>query len=482
MTSPTFAMADLHTILPELFVCSAAFALLMLDLFIDAKRRGLIHFLAISVLVAAVLLTVRDLVTVSTPAFGGMFVRDLAGDVLKIGIYVVTAFTFIYAKPYLAERGLFKAEFYVLCLFSVLGMMLMVSSGNLTVLYLGLELLALSSYGLVAFDRDNPRVSEAAMKYFVLGSIASGMLLYGMSMVYGATGSLQFDAIYAATSGETSMMFKLGMVFILTGIAFKFGAAPFHMWLPDVYQGSSTAITAFIASAPKMAAFAMAYRLLESAAGNASTDWVPMVAGLAALSLLIGNLMALVQSSFKRLLAYSTISHVGFLLLGLLSADANGYAASMFYAIAYGITAVAAFATLILLSRAGFDADDIRDFRGLWATNPGYAFLILFVVASLAGIPPFLGFFAKLQVIIAALQGGYQWLAILAMVCAVIGAFYYLKLIRAMFFEQPENEAPIIHADTHLRAAFIINATALLVLGVFSNVLLTWCVKAFPAG
>lgn len=482
MTSLMFSMADLHTILPEIFVCSAAFALLMLDLFIDAKRRGLIHFLAISVLLAAILLTVRDMVAVTTPAFGGMFVRDIAGDVLKIGIYAVTAFAFIYAKPFLQERGLFKAEFYVLCLFSVLGMMLMVSSGNLTVLYLGLELLALSSYGLVAFDRDNPRVSEAAMKYFVLGSMASGLLLYGMSMIYGATGSLQFDAIYSASSGtDTGMMFKLGVVFMLAGIAFKFGAAPFHMWLPDVYQGSSTAITAFIASAPKIAAFAMAYRLLESAAGNASADWVPMVAGLAVLSLLIGNLMALVQSSFKRLLAYSTISHVGFLLLGLLSADANGYASAMFYAIAYAVTAVAAFATLIILSRSGYDADDISDFRGLWAGNPGYAFLILFVVASLAGIPPFLGFFAKLQVITAALEGGYQWLAILAMVCAVIGAFYYLKLIRAMFFEQAENDAPSIHPDSHLRAAFIVNAVGLLLLGVFSNALLSWCIKAFPA-
>jgi len=481
MTIPMISVADLNAILPEIFICCSAFALLMLDLFIDAKRRPLIHFLAIAVLVAAILLTVRDMVSVTTTAFGGMFIHDIAGDVLKIGIYVVTAIAFIYAKPYLIERGLFRSEFYVLALFGVLGMMLMISAGNLTVLYLGLELLALSSYGLVALDRDNPLVSEAAIKYFVLGAIASGLLLYGMSMVYGATGSLQFDAIYAASVTTSSpMLFKLGVVFIVAGVAFKFGAAPFHMWLPDVYQGAPTAVTAYIASAPKMAAFAMAYRLLESVAGNSMADWVPLIAILSALSLVLGNLMALVQSSFKRLLAYSTISHVGFLFLGLLSADASGYAAAMFYAISYAITAVAAFGSLILLSHAGYDADDIDGFRGLWVWHPGYAFLILFVVASLAGVPPFLGFFAKLQVIVAALNAGYQWLALLAVICAVIGAFYYLKLIRVMFFEKPETDISQINPDRHLRAAFVLNASALLVLGVFSNAILSWCLKAFP--
>ncbi len=482
MTLPVFSAGDLHTILPELLICASAFVLLMADLFIDSKRRALIHFLAIAVLVAAVLLTVRDMISITTTAFSGMFVRDVASDVLKIAVYCVTAFAFVYAKPYLIDRGLFKSEFYVLCLFAVLGMMLMISAGNLSVLYLGLELLALSSYGLVGFDRDNPVASEAAMKYFVLGAIASGLLLYGMSMLYGATGSLQFDAIYAAATQTTSpAMFKLGVVFVLAGIAFKFGAAPFHMWLPDVYQGAPTAVTAFISSAPKLAAFAMAYRLLESAAGAASADWIPLVAGLSALSLLLGNLMALVQTNFKRLLAYSTISHVGFLLLGLLSADSAGYAASMFYAISYSIMAVAAFGTLILISKSGFDAGEINDFKGLWVKSPGYAFLILFVVASLAGIPPFLGFFAKLQVIMAALQGGYQWLAIWAVVCAVIGAFYYLKLIRVMFFEKPETDVVEMNSDNHLRTAFAINAIALLVLGVFSNSIFTWCIKAFSA-
>lgn len=483
MTLAAFNPADLHTVLPEIFICAAAFTLLMTDLFIEPKRRALIHFLAIAVLVSAVLLTVRDMVPETVTAFSGMFVRDVAGDVLKIGIYCVTAFGFVYAKPYLIERGLFKSEYYVLCLFSVLGMMLMVSAGNLTVLYLGLELLALSSYGLVAFDRDNPRASEAAMKYFVLGAIASGLLLYGMSMLYGATGSLQLEAIHAASMLTGSpMMFTLGVVFVLAGIAFKLGAVPFHMWLPDVYQGAPTAVTAFIGSAPKMAAFAMAYRLLESAAGTAAGDWIPLVAGLSALSLVLGSLMGLMQTSFKRLLAYSTISHVGFLLLGFVSGGAGGYAAAMFYAISYSIMAVAAFGSLILLSRAGFEADDIDGFRGLWDKSPGYAFLILFVIASLAGIPPFLGFFAKLQVIQAALLGGYQWLAILAVVSAVIGAFYYLKLIRAMFFEKSEGEPAEINADMHLRAAFTVNAAALLVLGIFSNTLLSWCIRAFPAG
>ncbi len=371
----------------------------------------------------------------------------------------------------------------MLCLFSVLGMMLMISAGNLTVLYLGLELLALSSYGLVGLDRDNPSVSEAAMKYFVLGSIASGLLLYGMSMVYGATGSLQFDAIYAAAGADRIALHVQAGRGVHAGRhrlqirrrAFPYVAAGCLSGCAD----GGHRVHQFGARNWRPSPWPTACWNRQPA--SQSADWVPLVAGLAALSLLLGNLMALVQTNFKRLLAYSTISHVGFLLLGLLSADAPGYAAAMFYAISYSIMAVAAFGSIILLSRSGFEAGEIDDFRGLWVKNPGYAFLVLFVIASLAGIPPFLGFFAKLQVIVAALQGGYQWLAIWAVVCAVIGAFYYLKLIRVMFFEKPESDSVQVNADNHLRAAFAVNASALLVLGVFSNGILAWCIKAFPA-
>ena len=473
--------ADLHLIIPEVFVCVAAFGLLMVDLFLSPQRRGLTHFLALLVLVAAAVLTVRDLATGQSFAFAGFFVRDVAGDVLKLGIFGTTALVLVYAKPYLQDRDLFKGEFYALVLFAVLGMMLMVSAAGLVTLYLGLELLALSSYGLVGMDRDNKVASEAAMKYFILGSMASGLLLYGMSMVYGATGSLQFDEIYAASAAAgNDTLLALGVVFMLVGVAFKFGAAPFHMWLPDVYQGAPTAITAFIGSAPKLAYFGMAYRLLESGVGPLDADWRVMLAWLAAASLVVGNVIALAQVNFKRLLAYSTISHVGFLFMGLANATAMGYAAAMFYALSYALMGAAAFAAIILLSRRGFEAERIADFRGLWKTHPGHALLVLFIMASLAGVPPFLGFWAKLVVIGAALDAGMTWLAVLSVVCAVLGAFYYLRIIRAMFFEEPEGDGAQVHPDSHLRVAFALNAGALLVLGLFAQPLLGWCQAAFP--
>ena len=473
--------ADLHLIIPEVFVCAAAFGLLMVDLFLSPQRRGLTHFLALLVLVAAAVLTVRDLATGQSFAFAGFFVRDVAGDVLKLGIFGTTALVLVYAKPYLQDRDLFKGEFYALVLFAVLGMMLMVSAAGLVTLYLGLELLALSSYGLVGMDRDNKVASEAAMKYFILGSMASGLLLYGMSMVYGATGSLQFDEIYAASAAAgNDTLLALGVVFMLVGVAFKFGAAPFHMGLPDVYQGAPTVVTAFIGSAPKLAYFGMAYRLLESGVGPLDADWRVMLAWLAAASLVVGNVIALAQVNFKRLLAYSTISHVGFLFMGLANATAMGYAAAMFYALSYALMGAAAFAAIILLSRRGFEAERIADFRGLWKTHPGHALLVLFIMASLAGVPPFLGFWAKLVVIGAALDAGMTWLAVLSVVCAVLGAFYYLRIIRAMFFEEPEGDGAQVHPDSHLRVAFALNAGALLVLGLFAQPLLGWCQAAFP--
>ena len=482
MALPMPTLADLMPLRPEIFVCGAAFALLMVDLFLSDARRGLTHFLALFILAAAAVLTARELGADATWGFGNQFVRDSAGDVLKLAIYVVAAASFIYAKPYLQDRGLFKGEFYVLCLFSVLGMMLMVSAGSMLVLYLGLELLALSSYGLVAMDRDNARSSEAAMKYFVLGSLASGLLLYGMSMVYGATGSLQLGEIHAAaasTGDRTLLLF--GVVFMLVGIAFKFGAAPFHMWLPDVYHGAPTAITLFIGSAPKLAAFGMAYRLLESGVGPLDDQWQDMVAWLAALSLIIGNLVALVQTNLKRMLAYSTVSHVGFLFMGLSHGGSLGYGAAMFYAISYALMSAAAFGAIVLLSRKGHEAEEIADFRGLWSRNPFQALLVMFIMASLAGVPPFLGFWAKVEVLLAAVDAGLMWLAIVGVVCAVIGAFYYLRVMKAMFFDEPEGEGPRLHTDGHLRVVFTINAAALLVQGLFAGSLLHWVGLAFPA-
>jgi NADH-quinone oxidoreductase subunit N len=483
--------ADLQALLPELFVCAAAFGLLMVDLFLAPQRRGLVHFLALLILVGAAVLTARDMPAGAVQAFNGMFIRDVAADVLKMVAYGVTALVFVYAKPFLQDRDLYKGEFYALVLFALLGMMLMISSGSLVTVYLGLELLALSSYGLVAMDRDNAVASEAAMKYFVLGALASGLLLYGMSMVYGATGSLDLATIHAAAAGASNPvggavvgvgqpgLLLFGVVFMLVGIAFKFGAAPFHMWVPDVYEGAPTAITLFVGSVPKLAYFGMAYRLLEAGAGPLDGDWRTMVAWLAAASLVVGNVIALAQTNFKRLLAYSTISHVGFLFLGLSNASPMGYAAAMFYAVSYSVMAAAAFGAILLLSRRGFDAERISDFRGLWQKDGLHALLVLFIMASLAGVPPFLGFWAKLEVIKAAIGAGHTWLAILAVVCAVVGAFYYLRIVRAMFFEEPESDGPQLHPDGHLRVAFAVNAGALLLLGIFAEPLLSWCYAAF---
>ena len=481
MALPMPTLADLVPLGPEIFVCGAAFALLMIDLFLSDQRRGLTHFLALFILAAAAVLTARDMATAPVFGFADLFVRDTVGDVLKIAVYVVAAASFVYAKPYLQDRGLFQGEFYVLGLFAVLGMMLMISAGSLLTLYLGLELQALAAYGLVAMDRDNPRSSEAAIKYFVLGSLASGLLLYGMSMVYGATGSLMLGEIHAAsasTGDRTLLLF--GVVFMLVGIAFKFGAAPFHMWLPDVYHGAPTAITLFIGSVPKIAAFGMAYRLLESGAGPLDAQWQDMVAWLAALSLIIGNLVALVQANLKRMLAYSTISHVGFLFMGLAHGGPEGYSAAMYYAIAYALMSTAAFGAIILLSRRGFEAEMVDDFRGLWGRSPLHALLVLFVMASLAGVPPFLGFWAKLEVLRAAVDAGMVWLAVVGVVCAVIGAFSYLRVFKVMFFDEAQGDGAMPHADGHLRVLFGVNAAALLVLGVFADTILAWCRLAFP--
>jgi NADH-quinone oxidoreductase subunit N len=472
---------ELIPLVPETFLLGATLLLLLVDLFLAPQRRGLTHFLAIVALAFTAILAARP--HEGSTAFGGMFVRDAFGDLLKLGILVTVAAVFVYAKPYLKPRGLFQGEFYVLCLSGVLGMMLMVSAGNLIMVYLGLELLALSSYALVALDRDSARSSEAAMKYFVLGALASGMLLYGMSMLYGATGTLDLAAIHGAAANayhDERMLLLFGLVFVVVGLAFKFGAAPFHMWLPDVYHGAPTAVTLFIASAPKIAAFGMAYRLLHGALQSLAQDWHGMVAVLALLSLAIGNIVAIAQTNLKRMLAYSTISHVGFLLLGLLAGTREGYAASMFYALTYAITTAAAFGMIVLLSRADFEAEEIEDFKGLNQRSPWYAGMMLMVMASLAGVPIWVGFVAKLAVLQAAVAS-YLWLAIAAGVFAVIGSFYYLRVIKAIYFDPPATVEPLpLPTDVPFRFVLSANGLLLLGLGIASGPLWAWCLAAIP--
>jgi NADH-quinone oxidoreductase subunit N len=477
-TMPT--AADLLPLLPELVLVGAAFALLLLDLFLDERRRVVTHALAI-----AALLVVATLIAAGVGGQGtvlnGMFVRDTMADVLKIAACAITALSLMYVWPFLRERDLYKGEVAVLMLFAVAGMMLLISAGSLVMVYLGLELLALCSYALVALDRDSSLSSEAAMKYFVLGSLASGLLLYGMSLLYGATGTLDLAQLNAAVagSGETTLLL-MGTVFLVAGIAFKFGAAPFHMWLPDTYHGAPTPITVFIGSAPKLAAFAMAFRLLEAGLGPLDERWRLLLAGLAVLSLVVGNVVALVQTNLKRMLAYSTVSHVGFLFLGLAAADAEGYAAAMFYAITYAIMSTAAFGAVVVLASRGFEADRIDDFKGLNARNPWLAGMMLIAMMSLAGIPPFLGFWAKLAVLRAAIHGDMLWLAIVGIVFAVIGCFYYLRVCKAMYFDAPPEGLPSPRPnDRILRTVFGVNALALLGLGLAWNPIMAWCQAAF---
>jgi NADH-quinone oxidoreductase subunit N len=481
MTPQVRTLADVMPLAPELTLVLGAFALLMLDLFLDERRRVVTQACAIGLLLVSAGLVFCGVGGQGT-VMDAMFVRDTMADVLKLVILLVSALSLAYGWTFLRERGLWKGEVAILTLFAVAGMMLLVSAGNLTMVYLGLELLALSSYALVAIDRDSPLSSEAAMKYFVLGALASGMLLYGMSLVYGAAHTLDLAGIHAAAigiEGGDRTLLLTGTVFLVVGIAFKFGAAPFHMWLPDTYQGAPTPITLFIGSAPKLAAFGMTYRLLEGGVGALGDQWHLLLAGLAALSLGIGNLMAIAQSNLKRMLAYSTVSHVGFLFLGLAGGNPEGYAAAMFYAISYAIMSAAAFGAIVVLSRRGFEADRIDDFKGLNARNPWMAGLVLCIMASLAGVPPFLGFWAKLAVLRAALQGDLFWLAIIGIVFAVIGAFYYLRVIKVMYFDEPAGDALQARPNRPLRAMFAVNALALLGLGLFWNPIMALCQKAF---
>jgi NADH-quinone oxidoreductase subunit N len=486
MAAPMLSSApvtDLLPIIPELVVVAGAFALLILDVFLDARRRVVTHGLTLVVLAIALVLLVTHVgwdAAGARTVFNGMFVRDQLAETVKAVIVLISGLSLVYGWPYLRERNLYPGEFPVLVLFATAGMMMLASAGSLVMVYLGLELLSLCSYALVGMNRDNGLATEAAMKYFVLGSIASGLLLYGMSLVYGATGSLELSQINAAIAGIADRpMLLTGMVFMVCGIAFKLGAAPFHMWLPDVYQGAPTPITLFISAGPKLAAFAMAYRVLEQGVGPTSPQWQLLLAGLAALSLIIGNVVAIAQRNLKRMLAYSTVSHMGFLLLGLAGGGPEGYAAALFYGITYALMSAASFGAILVLSRRGFEAEMIDDFKGLSSRSPWMAGMVLCVMASLAGVPPFLGFWAKLVVLRAALNGDLMWLALLAVVCAVIGAFYYLRVVKVMYFDEPVGALPAPRAGKVVPFLFGVNALGLLVLGLAWNPLMTWCKAAF---
>jgi NADH-quinone oxidoreductase subunit N len=468
----------------EVFLLGMLCVIMVADLFVTDDNRFLTYALTQLTLVGCFLITLLTAGIEPVFTFSGMFVDDLMADVLKLMLYFGVATLLVYSRPYIAARGLFRGEFFVLALFATLGMMIMISASHLLTLYLGLELFSLSLYSMVALQRDSATATEAAMKYFVLGALASGMLLYGMSMLYGATGTLQItqlaDAILTGNAREPVLVFAL--VFIVAGLGFKLGAVPFHMWVPDVYHGAPTAVTILIGTVPKLASFAFIIRLLVQGLGAEQlvAEWQQMLIVMAVLSLVIGNVTAIAQTNLKRMLAYSTIGHMGFLLLGILSGDIVGYGASMFYAVVYVLMNLGAFGMILLLSRGGFEAENLEDFRGLNQRSPWYAFLMLLLMFSMAGVPPTVGFYAKLVVLQAVLNADAWWsvpLATVAVLLSVIGAFYYLRLVKLMYFDAPSDAAPIAPRGD-VRIFLSLNGLAMLGLGIFPEQLLALCLSS----
>lgn len=479
------ATTDLGILLPEIIMLTMACVILLIDAYLPSHLRDLTYQLTQGTLVATAFLVIGAYPDKPLLAMQGMYMLDPMAAVLKAAILLIVLVAFVYAKDYLKARNFYKGEFFVLGLFATLGMMVMVSAHNLLIVYLGLELLSLSLYAMVAMHRDSVPASEAAMKYFVLGALASGMLLYGMSMLYGFTGSLDLNAIaskIASIDAAEHMPLVFALVFIIIGLGFKFGAVPFHMWVPDVYQGSPTAVTLFISSAPKIAAFAMLMRLLVDGMGPLSASWQDILIVLALLSIATGNVIAIVQTNIKRMLAYSTISHVGFLFLGVLTATPEGYAASMFYVVAYSIMSLAGFGMVLLLSRAGFESDEITDFKGLNERNSWYAALMTIVMLSMAGVPPMLGFWAKFSVLNQVINAGYVWLAVVVVLFSVIGAFYYLRVIWMMYFEKLDGDAAEIEVGMDMQVVLSVNGLLVLGMGVAPQFLMGVCFGALGVG
>ncbi|MDH4150231.1 MAG: NADH-quinone oxidoreductase subunit NuoN [Betaproteobacteria bacterium] len=469
---------------PELFLLTMACAILIIDLFISDDNRIFTYGLTQITLVGCALLTFFTGNADPVYTFSGMFVDDLMADVLKLLTCVAVIVILVYARAYTAARGMFRGEFFALALFATLGMMVMISANHLLTLYLGLELLSLSLYAMVALQRDSARATEAAMKYFVLGALASGMLLYGMSMLYGATGTLEITELARMSMDgvRAQAVLVFGLVFIVAGLGFKLGAVPFHMWVPDVYQGAPTAVTLFLGSAPKFAAFAIVMRLLAQALGAEMLvdEWRQMLMVMAVLSLAIGNLTAIMQTNLKRMLAYSTISHMGFLLLGVLSGTIDGYGAGMFYVVVYVLMTLGSFGIILLLTRGGFEAEELDDYKGLNQRSPWYAFLMLLLMFSMAGIPPTVGFYAKLSVLQAVVHIGLWWVAVIAVIFSLIGAFYYLRIVKLMYFDAPLDQSPV-QASGDVRVLLSANGLAILILGIAPQPLMVMCIEAIRA-
>ncbi len=478
-----FVIPDFYPAAAELFVVAMSFVVLMTGTFLQ-KSRSLSYYLTQLTLLGAAFVTVYTMDGQVTLTFSDMYVDDLMGDFLKLMVYLSVAVVLLYSRSYIGDRKMESTEYYMLVIYATLGMMVMIAANHFLTLYLGLELLSLSLYALVATQRDSARATEAAMKYFVLGALASGLLLYGMSMLYGATGSLELSriaqAIYHQGGDKTVLMF--GLVFIVAGLAFKLGVVPFHMWVPDVYQGAPTSVTLLIASAPKLAAFGMAMRLLVNGLFELADQWQSMLMFLAVLSIALGNIAAIAQPNLKRMLGYSGISHMGFMLLALVSGVVDGdrhfalnaYSSAMFYVFSYVLMTLAAFGVLLVLSRAGFDCETLDDLKGLNKRSSWFAGMMGIVMFSMAGIPFFIGFYAKFSVLLAVVASGYKWLAVFAVVMSLIGAFYYLRVVKVMFFDEPQDSAPIATPAT-MRVALSLNALAIAALGLLPGWIMWIC-------
>jgi NADH-quinone oxidoreductase subunit N len=483
-----FVMPDLYPAAPELFLAAMACIILLVDALTGSTRRWLAPVLTMLTLIGCALITYATLDGMATLTFSNMFVDDPLSDFLKLLLYFAVITVLIYGRGYLAARNLDKAEYYLLLLFATLGMMVMISAYNFLTIYLGLELLSLSLYAMVAIDRDSSRATEAAMKYFVLGALASGLLLYGMSMIYGATGTLELgrvaQAVHEGVANRTILVF--GLVFLVSGIAFKLGVVPFHMWIPDVYHGAPTAVTLLISSAPKLAAFAMALRLLVSGLFGLVEHWQIMLMLMAVLSIGVGNLAAIAQTNIKRMLGYSAISHMGFMLLALMSgvvgaeidpiALINAYSSALYYSVSYVLMSLGAFGMVLLLSRSGYEAESLEDFKGLNKRSPWFALVMAVLMFSMAGIPFFVGFFAKFSVLLAAVAAGHIVVVVLAVMFSLIGAFYYLRVVKLMYFDNPVDGAPI-QAGFDMRLLMSLNGLAVAAFGLFPDALMMLCTE-----
>jgi NADH-quinone oxidoreductase subunit N len=483
-----FVVPNLLPAAPEIFLTVMALAILMIDLLVKDSRRTVTFVLTQLTLIGCAAIQFATSTGEITYTFSNMFVDDLMSDLLKLFLYTTMVIVMFYSRGYIIDRdSMNKGEYYVLALFATLGMMVMISANHFLTIYIGLELLSLSLYAMVAMNRDSVQSTEAAMKYFVLGALASGLLLYGMSMIYGATGTLEITGIaerlYGGGVNKSVMVF--GLVFLVSGLAFKLGVVPFHMWIPDVYHGAPTSVTLLIGSAPKLAAFAIVMRLLVNGLITMAADWQSMLIILSVLSMAIGNLAAIAQTNLKRMLAYSAISHMGFMLLGIVtgvvSGDAryalNAYSSAMFYVIAYVLMSAGTFGMILLMARAGFEAEEIDDFKGLNKRSPWFAGIMLMLMFSMAGVPFFIGFFAKFSVLQAVVAADYMWLAIVAVLFSLIGAFYYLRVVKVMYFDAPADDTPLT-AALDMRILISANGLAVAFLGIFPQVIMSLCAYA----